>query len=293
MNSIQLEYFLNVAKCGSFTVAAKKLFISQPALSKQVRLLEEELGTLLFIRLPNGVNLTPEGKKLLEQSEDIIRRIKNIPSILNDLHHTVSGELNIVCGSFLSRKLMPDLLKRLLALYPGICPRIREMRTTLQPGLLLNGSADIGIGSTFQNEKRLSCHPIFQSDFVLIRSSRSKTAAGKRFSKRELSALPLITYPKGTILYEAVKKTLHPYPLNVFMDSQSSETIIELVKENFGIAFVPDYLIEPEKRSGILIGGFDSDVKLTVSYHYFPERPLTPQAKAFIAVIHEKFGIET
>ena len=121
----------------------------------------------------------------------------------------------------------------------------------------------------------------------------SKTAAGKRFSKRELSALPLITYPKGTILYEAVKKTLHPYPLNVFMDSQSSETIIELVKENFGIAFVPDYLIEPEKRSGILIGGFDSDVKLTVSYHYFPERPLTPQAKAFIAVIHEKFGIET
>ena len=156
MNSIQLEYFLNVAKCGSFTVAAKKLFISQPALSKQVRLLEEELGTLLFIRLPNGVNLTPEGKKLLEQSEDIIRRIKNIPSILNDLHHTVSGELNIVCGSFLSRKLMPDLLKRLLARYPGICPRIREMRTTLQPGLLLNGAADIGIGSTFQNEERLS-----------------------------------------------------------------------------------------------------------------------------------------
>ena len=93
MNSIQLEYFLNVAKCGSFTVAAKKLFVSQPALSKQVRQLEEELGTLLFVRLPNGVNLTPEGKKLLEQSEDIVRRIKNIPSVLNDLHHTVSGEI--------------------------------------------------------------------------------------------------------------------------------------------------------------------------------------------------------
>ena len=61
MNSIQLEYFLCIAQTGSFTKASHKLFLTQPALSKQIRLLEEELGTLLFIRRPHGIRLTPEG----------------------------------------------------------------------------------------------------------------------------------------------------------------------------------------------------------------------------------------
>ncbi|MBO4630991.1 MAG: LysR family transcriptional regulator [Lentisphaeria bacterium] len=176
MNSIQLEYFLSIARMGSFTAASRNLHLTQPALSKQIQQLEEELGALLFIRRPHGIRLTPEGKKLLKEAEEIIRRIRNIPAELNDLHHTVSGELNIVCTNFLSRTIMPGLLKRLLEKYPGICPRIRETTARQHPEMLMNGSADIGLGNIYQLGKQLSCHPIFKSELVLIRSVLSPLA---------------------------------------------------------------------------------------------------------------------
>ncbi len=291
MNSIQLEYFLCIAQTGSFTKASHKLFLTQPALSKQIRLLEEELGTLLFIRRPHGVRLTPAGRKLQEEAAEIIRKIRSIPAVINDLQHTVSGELNIVCTNYLSRQIMPGLLKRLLEKYPGICPRIRETAARQQPEMLMNGSADIGLGNIYQFGEHLSCHPIFKSEMVLIRSERSPLAKKKRLTREDIAGEKLISYLQGSLMYEMTSRILDPLPMNVFMESQSSATIIELVKENFGIAFVPDYLIEPEKRIGIVVGGFKSNVELTITYHYDPQRELTPQAKAFIEVIRERFNL--
>ena len=292
MNSIQLEYFLSIAQRGSFTVAARNLHLTQPALSKQIRLLEDELGTLLLIRHPHGVRLTPEGRKLFVEAKEIIRRIRNIPAQINELHHTVSGELNIVCTSFLSRTIVPDLLKRLLEKYPGICPRIRETSARQHPEMLKNGIVDIGIGNLYNLGKQLACYPIFKSELVLIRSVHSTLAEKKKLTKKSIAAEKLISYPQNSIICDMVSELLRPYPMNVFMESQSSATIIELVRENFGIAFVPDHLIEPEKRSGIIIGGFHSGMEMTITYHYDPERSLTPQAKAFIEVIREKFNLK-
>ena len=293
MNSIQLEYFLRIAQTGSFTKAARSLHLTQPALSKQIQLLEEELGSLLFIRHSHGVHLTPEGRKLQTEALEIIRRIRNIPSEINNFRNTISGDLNIVCTPVLSRTIIPELLKRLLEKYPGICPRIRETPAREQPELLMNGSADIGLGNIFHLGTQLACHPIFKSDLVLIRSMRSPLAKKRKLSLEDIAGEKLICYPRTSLMYDMVSRILQPHPLNVFMESQSSTTIIELVRENFGIAFVPDYLIEPEKRPGIIVGGFQSGMEITVSYHYDPERSLTPQAKAFIEIIRERFNLET
>ena len=291
MNSIQLEYFLTVARTGGFTPAAMRLLISQPALSKQIRMREEELGALLFIRRPRGVVLTAEGRKLLGRADEISRILKTIPGEINELRHNVSGDLNIVCGNFLSRRIMPDLLKRLMTRYPDICPRIRELGYLEQKEMLLNGAADVGLGSMPDRDGPLCRHEIFHSDLVLIRSSRSCSEGPGKLTKAEIAARRLISYPQGTVMYEAVRRCLAPYTPNIFMDSLSSLTIIELVREDFGIALVPDYLIEPDRRSGIVVGGFDSGEGVTISYYYDPERALSPQARAFIGVIREKFAL--
>ncbi len=291
MNSIQLEYFLAVARTGGFTPAAKRLFISQPALSKQIRLLENELGAILFLRRPHGVVMTPEGKKLLARADEISRIMKEIPGEIKDLQHNVSGDLNIVCGNFLSRRVMPDLLKRLMARYPDICPRIRELGYREQREMLLTGSADVGIGSIPDSDGRLCGHEIFHSDLVLIRSACSCRGGAAKLTKAEIAASRLISYPQGSVMYEAVRRCLAPYTPNIFMDSLSSLTIIELVREDFGLALVPDYLIEPDRRNGIVIGGFDSGEGVTISYYYSPERVPTPQTRAFIEVIREKFAL--
>ena len=291
MNSIQLEYVLTVAQTGSFTEAARRIYISQPALSKQIRLLEEELGAVLLIRRPHGVRLTPEGRKLLIRAGEISRIMKDIPSEIRESRHGVSGELNIACGPFLSRRILPDLLKRLLERFPGIGPKIREANSEEQAEMLLNGAADIGIGTVYHRHQHLAYHPIFRSSLVLIRSVHSDLAAKKKVSRREIAGHRLVTYPPGTALYDAVCRSLSPcVPENIFMDSQSSSTIIELVRENFGIALVPDYLIEPEKRGGLVVGGFESGEEVTIGFQYSPERGLTPQAEALVGVFREKFS---
>lgn len=290
MNSTQLEYFLAVAQSGGFTAAARKLYISQPALSKQLRLLEEELGVPLLVRRSRGVLLTPEGRKLLDRAMEVSRIIRDIPAAIRDFQNDVSGDLNIACSPYLSHHFIPDLLKRLLSRYPGIRPRIREAATDKQEAMLRDGTVDICIGAFAQSRGR-EYHPIFHSDIVLIRSARSDLAGRKHVSKNEIAERRLVCHPRGSDMYDAVLRILAPHKPNIFMDSLSSTTIIELVRQDFGLALVPEYLIEPERRDGIIVGGFDTGERLTFCYHYDHSRPLAPQTRAFIDVIREKFAL--
>ena len=88
LNSIQLEYFTAVARAGGFSAAARKLCLTQPALSRQIRLLEEELGVPLFLRQAHGIHLTKEGARLLSRAEEITRKIRNLPSELREVRRS-------------------------------------------------------------------------------------------------------------------------------------------------------------------------------------------------------------
>ena len=292
MNSKQLEYFLAVAQCGGFTAAARRLHISQPALSTQLHLLEEELGAPLLIRRPHGVILTPEGRKLAEKALEVSRIIRDIPAEVTDIQHDVSGDLNIACGPYFAGHFMPDLLKRLLARYPGIRPRIREADTNMREAMFRDGTADIGIGAADRSRSR-DFHPIFDSDIVLIRSVHSDLAGKKHVTKKDIAERRLICYSQDSVMYDVVCRILAPYRPNIFMDSRHSVTIIDLVREDFGLALVPDYLIDRDRRSGLIVGGFDSGERLSFGYCCAPGRPLTPPTRAFIDVIREKFALDS
>ena len=291
MNSTQLEYFLAVAQCGGFTAAAQNLHISQPALSNQLRLLEEELGAPLLIRRPHGVVLTPEGRKLMSQAAEVSRIIRGIPSAIKDIQHDVSGDLNIACSPNLGH-FITDLLKRVLSRYPGIRPRIREADTGMHDAMFHDGTADIGIGVAIPSLSR-DFHLIFNSNIVLIRSVHSDLARKKRVSKKEIAGRRLIFYSQDTLMYDVVCRILSPYRPNIFMDSRHSITIIRLVRENFGLALVPDYLIDHEQRSGLIVGGFESGERISFGYYCAPGRSPKPQTLAFIDVIREKFALDS
>ena len=292
MNSKQLEYFLAVAQSGGFTAAAQNLHISQPALSKQLHLLEDELDAPLLIRRLHGVALTPEGRKLAEKALEVSRIIRDIPAAVKDIQHDVSGDLNIACSPNLAGYFMPDLLRRLLSRYPGIRPRIREADTSMHEAMFRDGTADIGIGVALPSRSR-DFHLIFNSDIVLIRSVRSDLARKKRVSKKEIAGRRLIFYSQDTLMYDVVCRILSPYRPNIFMDSRHSITIIRLVRENFGLALVPDYLIDHEQRSGLIVGGFESGERISFGYYCAPGRSPKPQTLAFIDVIREKFALDS
>ena len=292
MNSKQLEYFLAVAQSGSFTTAAQRLHISQPALSKQLHLLEDELNAPLLIRRPHGVILTPEGRKLAGKALEVTRIIRDIPAAVTDIRHNVSGDLNIACSSYFSGYFMPDLMKRLLTRYPGIRPRIRETDNNIRDAISKDGIADISFGVAPQSPGR-DFHLIFTSGIVLIRSVHSDLAGKKHVSKKEIAERHLICYSQETPMYDVICRILSPYRPNIFMDSRKSVTIIGLVREDFGLALVPDYLIDQDQRRGLIVGGFESGERISIGYYCAPGRSLTPQTRAFIDVIREKFALDS
>jgi len=141
----QLEYVLEVAKCKSYSKAAKKLFISQPTISSAISSLEEELNVILFHRTPQGVFLTEDGENILLQIESILENIDslaNYSQTASDKHIITLAAVPAACNS-LTIELMASLAEK----HPNILVNLMELRPQKIMSALNNGLADIAIGS--------------------------------------------------------------------------------------------------------------------------------------------------
>lgn len=143
-----LRYFIAVAKELSFSRAADKLYISQPALSRQIKSLEDELGVELFIRQPAGLVLTEAGRFLLEQSKDILHRSDEV--IQNIQVRFVKADQALVIGYFavLMQDFLSDALSRLSSIYPSLNLTLKEMLPAEQIKALRNGEIDIAFSGS-------------------------------------------------------------------------------------------------------------------------------------------------
>src|SRR5690625_3078179 len=120
MNIRQLRYFLAVAEHRHFTRAAEAVSVSQPALSQQIRALEEELGTPLFDRLTTGIELTTAGQVLRSHAERILREVENARLAVEEVSGTVGGELSISAVHTANLVLVVDLLASFRRIHPRV-----------------------------------------------------------------------------------------------------------------------------------------------------------------------------
>ena len=118
MDIKQLKYFLLVADMGGFTNAARAMGLGQSAISKQIKLLETEVGAQLFLRHGRGIVLTPAGRQLLDHARDITERIEVARADMSELSKSVAGEITCGLPASLGSTLTTPLLKRFLDSYP-------------------------------------------------------------------------------------------------------------------------------------------------------------------------------
>ncbi|TPW25968.1 LysR family transcriptional regulator [Pararhizobium mangrovi] len=124
MDLRQLTYFLRVSELGSVTAAAAALHVTQPTLTKSIGLLERELGTALFTRLPRGLELTEAGRRLVRHAEAVRNQVRDAHRELAALSATSTGMVTIGAGPAWLRRLMPEAVARATALHPGMQVRI-------------------------------------------------------------------------------------------------------------------------------------------------------------------------
>lgn len=172
MDIKQIRYFVTAVRCGSITTAAHKLRVAQPALSRQIRLLEEDLGANLLLRTSKGVALTPAGQALFDHAEEILQRVTTARDAVRVASGSSKPTLRVAVPPTLSTRLGVDFLKRCSQSCPDVVFNISESWSGYISNLLDAGLADFGVMSIGQVQDFALRAPILAEDLYLVRRRR-------------------------------------------------------------------------------------------------------------------------
>src|SRR5437588_9684786 len=168
MDFDQLETFLEVARHTSFSRAAEKRFRTQPAISSQIRALEEEIGARLFDRSGGKVALTAAGKVFQKYAEQTLEARKNIVSTLAEMERVPRGEIVVGANEATCLHILPEVFAEFKKLYPSVGVHISRSERGKILESVIDNSVDFGVVSTPVDDKRLTVVNIHRDALVLI-----------------------------------------------------------------------------------------------------------------------------
>lgn len=238
MNLKQLQYFALVAEEGQITSAAKQLFIGQPALSYQLKQLEDELGAKLFARQPHGIELTDAGKKLYGYSKQILTLAQNAETEIREIQAGQLGSVRLGSVSSSIGVLPSSRLVAFVKEHPGVALDILEDNTYGILDKLKNNLLDLAVIRTPYNRVNLAAIDV--SDERMTAVTRLSAFAGKETVKLEdLAGQPLVIYRRfeGMFKETFTEKGLKP---NFVIKCDDSRTAIRWSDSGLGIALVPE-----------------------------------------------------
>jgi DNA-binding transcriptional LysR family regulator len=237
----ELHSFVVLADELHFGRASKRLFVSQPALSKQIRRLEEKVGGALFTRTRRKVEITEAGRVLLAGADKVLREDEAVLSLAKEAVLGRAGTLRIGFGIASVSEILPRTILRFRKTYSQVELKMRDMSTPAQIAALLEGNIDIGIVRLPIAHTELDSLPLFHEQLVVA------TSGSLSYNSRQgLAALrnqPFVFFPRAT------SATLHDHVLGLCRRSGFSPTIIQeaselftilnLVRAGLGVSLVP------------------------------------------------------
>jgi DNA-binding transcriptional LysR family regulator len=239
----QLRYFQAVAEELHFGRAAMRLSIAQPALSRQVQQLEEELGTPLLRRTQRRVELLPAGALLLERSRAIQQELART---LIDVRRTGTGELGRLALGFIHSStygLLPAIIGRFRKLYPDIELELHELPITAQHAALLRGTIDLGLLRVQAAPAELEVVPVMPDPFVLAVPAHHPLAARTRVRLKAIAGEPFVMFSKdgAALFHERIQAMFEQAGVlpHIAQHATQIHTVIGLVGAGLGVAIVP------------------------------------------------------
>ncbi len=270
--------------------AAEELYLSQPAISLQVRALERELDTVLFERHGPRINLTREGQELYEMARPLIESLETLNARFNrrmkgDLD---SGEVVIAAGESTIIYLLPRLVQHFRKRYPNIHVQLKNVTGRDGLAMIRDDEVDFAIGSMLDVPSDIDYQPIYSYEPALILPLGHDLADNDDVKIEDISPYGLILPPRRLTTWRMVDRVFqqHQVPFNVTLEVGGWEVIKRYVELDFGVSIV----------TGICLRDDDKLVAKNMSA-YFPKRSygtvmrrgkfLSPQAKAFLEVTEE------
>jgi DNA-binding transcriptional LysR family regulator len=257
LNLNHLAIFDAVAAEGSVTRGAAKLMITQPAVSKQLAVLERQLGVELLERLPRGVRLTEEGKLLARYARQIFALRDEAQAALVDIHNLSRGTLRIGASTTIGTYLIPDSMVRFRRSYPGIRTYVDIARSADIERRLLDSDLDLGLIEHFSGEPRLNASAFYKDDLIAIAPARHPLARRRLILIQELCREPFIVRETGSETKSFVERFLAQKQITVapILSVPSTEAIKKAVAAGLGVAIVSRLSVDLElvaKRLAVL-----------------------------------------
>src|SRR5436853_1302798 len=192
MDFDQLESFLEVARSLSFSRAAEKRFRTQPAISSQIRALEEEVGAKLFDRSGAKVTLTVAGKAFQDYAEESLRALRSVKTTIAEMERTPRGEIVVGANEATCLYILPEVFADFKRQYPKVAVSIQRAETSKTLESVIDQTVDFGIVSMPVKDPRLLAVPVHHDELVLITSPMHPLAQLSHARLEEIAKYPLL-----------------------------------------------------------------------------------------------------
>ncbi len=239
MELYQIGYFIEIARQRSFTRAADRLHMAQPALSQQMNNLEAELGTALFIRGHKEIQLTAAGKAFLPRAEVLLTQAEAAKAVVSDVALLRGGKLIIAAIPSVSACLLPEVIHRFSKQHEKVELQLIEDSSERVSACVESGVADIGFLQLPASKAAFKTQTIITEPFVLLVGKAHELASQKAVSLRQLAAESFIFYKgraRDTALESCRKAGFEPH---IVCESGELGTVRALVAAGLGLAVVP------------------------------------------------------
>ncbi|MCI9283468.1 MAG: LysR family transcriptional regulator [Lachnospiraceae bacterium] len=304
LNLREIEYVLTIAREGSITKAAQKLYVAQPSLSQTLKKVESEFSVSLFTRVKGRLKLTPEGEVFVKSGQEIERILKDLENTFSHLSNAESGKLTVgvpyLLGTLVAACIIPVYRER----FPQIDLQLVESSSTELEQLLMDGAIDICVIPLPFKFNAFPYHMFLQSRMVLlsshdneIRKQCYRKSPHDHFSYVDITRLnnaPFIIGHQGQrirTINETIFKKARITP-RIVMTSRNQETIKRMVANDIGYTFIPEHYLE-------IFGSFDYldcyylepdvDFAWKVVVAYYNDNHISTAMKHFLDITDDYF----
>lgn len=259
MEMIEIEAFVTVADAGTFTRAAARLYLSQPAVSRRIELLERELGALLFERTPAGARLTEAGQAFLPHARQVLAAVRDGSDAVHAVANEDRGVVRLALVGTLASTPLTARLRAFRESYPDIRLNLRTARSSEVSALVSGGDVHLGLRYGDDASTNLTTRHVHDEQLLVVCAAGSMLVDAQVSEPRALAGVPWVAFPlgEGTLnepFVRALERLLLRHGLDgaeiTVADSLTAQK--RLIEADFGLGLLPLSSIDEELRLGTL-----------------------------------------
>jgi LysR family transcriptional regulator, low CO2-responsive transcriptional regulator len=287
MDFDQLETFLEVARHNSFSRAAEKRFRTQPAISSQIRALEEEVGAKLFDRSGGKVALTGAGKVFQQYAEHTLESRKTMLVTVAEMERVPRGEIVVGANEGTCLHILPEVFAEFRKLYPEVGVQISRLERAKILESIIDNSVDFGVVSAPVDDKRLTVVNVHRDELVIIAPPKNPLSRQKKAAIADVAQFPLLL-PKVGRTRDSLEDLFHERRLKpkIAMELDSSELLKRFVAADVGVGFIARSNVLEDVKAGVLsaIAIGDASIRRDLALVFRKDKALSRAALAFIEI---------